>query len=62
MLIELAIAVYNDSLLETPSAWSWPARSLATAHEQMVWAAIAEGGWDVKLGLTEPHCRSATLS
>ena len=31
-LTELAVTVYNDSLLETPTAWSWPARSLAALH------------------------------
>ena len=33
-LLEVAVAVYNDSLHETLSAWSWPARSLAAQHEQ----------------------------
>ena len=53
-LIELAVTVYNDSLLETPTAWSWPARSLAALHQQRVWDAICEGGWDVELGRTAP--------
>ena len=53
-LTELAVTVYNDSLLETPTAWSWPARSLAAPHQQRVWSAICEGGWDAELGRTAP--------
>ena len=53
-LTELAVTVYNDSLLETPTAWSWPARSLAALHHQRVWGAICEEGWDVELGRTAP--------
>ena len=53
-LVELAVAVYNDSMLETPAAWSWPVRSLATVRERQVWTALSEGGWDVNLIPTEP--------
>ena len=53
-LIELAVTVYNDSLLETPTAWSWPARSLANLHQLRVWDAVCEDGWDVELGRAVP--------
>ena len=53
-LLEVAVAVYNDSLHETLSAWSWPARSLAAQHEQRVWSAVSENGWDTELTPTEP--------
>ena len=34
--------VYNDSLFETLTAWSWPARSLASMHAQRVLALEAD--------------------
>ena len=43
-LIKLAIDVYNDSKLLTPSAWSWPARSLATAHAEKQISSLKENG------------------
>ena len=36
VLVELATDVYNDSLVETPTAWSWPSRSLAAQHSRRV--------------------------
>ena len=35
-LTSLAVDVYNDSLLETLTAWSWPSRSLAHLHSERV--------------------------
>ena len=43
-LIKLAIDVYNDSKLLTPSAWSWPARALATAHADQLISSLNENG------------------
>ena len=43
-LIKLAIDVYNDSKLLTPSAWSWPARALATAHADQLISSMNENG------------------
>jgi hypothetical protein len=43
-LIKLAIDVYNDSKLLTPSAWSWPARALATAHVDQLISSLNENG------------------
>ena len=42
LLTHMAVEVYNDSLLETPSAWSWPARSLAPMHADHVVAITAD--------------------
>ena len=43
-LIKLAIDVYNDTKLLTPSAWSWPARALATAHAEQQISSLKENG------------------
>ena len=43
-LMKLAIDVYNDSKLLTPSAWSWPARALATAHADQLISSMNENG------------------
>ena len=45
-LIKLAIDCYNDSLIETLSARSWPARSLAQAHSDRQIKIYADQGWD----------------
>ena len=42
LLTHMAVEIYNGSLLETPSAWSWPARSLAPMHANHVLAITAE--------------------
>ena len=42
ILTQLAVDVYNDSLFETLTAWSWPARSLASMHVQRVLALEAD--------------------
>ena len=42
LLTHMAVEVYNDSLLETPSAWSWPARSLAPMHANHVLTITSE--------------------
>ena len=33
-LVHMAVDVYNDSKLLTPSAWSWPSRSLVSKHAE----------------------------
>ena len=33
-LVQMAVDVYNDSKLLTPSAWSWPSRSLYMLVEE----------------------------
>ena len=43
-LIKLAIDVYNYSKLLTPSAWSWPARALATAHAVQLISSLNQNG------------------
>ena len=32
-LIEMVVTTHNDSLLEKPIAWLWPARLLAALHQ-----------------------------
>lgn len=47
-LLYLCIDVYNDSLLETPSARTWPARSLANMMASSIQAKLKEN-WDAPL-------------
>ena len=46
MLISLSIDVYNDSLLLTPTAFSWPGRSLASLHSDQLISSFRENGFD----------------
>ena len=46
MLIRLSIDVYNDSLLLTPTAFSWPGRSLASLHSDQLISSFRENGFD----------------
>ena len=43
-LIKLAIDVNNDRKLLTPSAWTWPARALATEHADQLISSFKENG------------------
>lgn len=52
-LLHLCIDVYNDSLLETPSARTWPARSLSGMMASSVQAKLEEN-WDAKLESFDP--------
>jgi hypothetical protein len=45
-LLKMAIDVYNDSLIETPTAHSWPARSLAQDHALQLSKYFVNHGWD----------------
>ena len=46
MLIRLSIDVYNDSLLLTPTAFSWPGRSWASLHCDQLISSFRENGFD----------------
>lgn len=46
VLIRLAVDVYNDSILETPTARSWPARSLAQMHGNYLCEYFTQYGWE----------------
>ena len=46
MLIRLSNDVYNDSLLLTPTAFSWPGRSLASLHSDQLILSFRENGFD----------------
>ena len=46
MLIRLSIDVYSDSLLLTPTAFSWPGRSLARLHSDQLISSFRENGFD----------------
>lgn len=52
-LLHLCIDVFNDSLLETPSARTWPARSLSHMMASSVQAKLEEN-WDAKLESFDP--------
>ena len=54
ILIKLAVDVYSDSMIETPSAWSWPCRSLATLHSERLLSAMADHGWEWTFTPTSP--------
>ena len=45
-LVCLAIDVYNDSLVETQSARSWPSRSLSSVYANNMLEKFEEKGWD----------------
>ena len=47
--LKLAVDVYNDSLLETPTARSWLARSLAHEHAKNLSLHFEENGFDAPL-------------
>ena len=53
-LIRLAIDVYNDSKLLTPSAWSWPSRSLASLCAEKQIKTFNENGSDTSFSEYEP--------
>ena len=53
-LIRLAIAVYNDSKLFTPSAWSWPSQSLASLCAKKQITLFNENGSDTSFSEYEP--------
>ena len=53
-LVAMATDVYSDSLLETMSAWSWPARYLAHEHSERVNKMFAEHGWDWDFASSDP--------
>jgi hypothetical protein len=52
-LIVLCVDVYNDSLLETPTARSWPARSLASLRAHSIQQQLS-ADWDVELDNYNP--------
>lgn len=52
-LIALCFDVYNDSLLETPTARTWPARSLAALRAQSVQAQLAKD-WEANIDSFQP--------
>ena len=59
-LIQMAVDVYNDSKLLTPTAWSWPSRSLAQFHAEeqfKSYSNTAEGG----LGFSQFHPQAIHL-
>ena len=45
-LVCLAVDVYNDSLVETLSARSWPSRSLSSVYANSMLEKFEEKGWD----------------
>ena len=45
-LIRMAVDVYNDSIVKTLSAWSWPSRSLAQQHAENQVKQYADHGLD----------------
>ena len=45
-LVCLAIDVYNDSLVETLSARSWPSRSLSSVYANNMLEQFEEKGWE----------------
>lgn len=45
-LVKLAVDVYNDCQVETPTAWSWPSRSLANLHSDSLNKRFVDHGWD----------------
>lgn len=45
-LVCLAVDVYNDSLVETLSARSWPSRSLSSVYANNMLEKFEEKGWD----------------
>ena len=53
-LIRLAIAIYNDSQLLTPSAWSWPSRSLVSLCVEKQITLFNENGSDTSFSKYEP--------
>ena len=46
VLVRLAIDVYNDSLVETLSARSWPSRSLSCEYANYILDKFDKSGWD----------------
>ena len=48
MLLRMAVDVYNDCLIETVSARSWPMRSLACLASDHLLAAVRQNGADVE--------------
>lgn len=54
-LIALCMDAYNDSLLETPTARSWPARSLTTIRTKSIQAQLNDSNdWEVELDDYKP--------
>ena len=53
-LIKLAVDVYSDLVIETPSARSWTCRSLAAVHSDWLLSAMADHGWEWTLTPTIP--------
>ena len=53
-LIRLAIDVYNDSKLLTPSAWSWPSRSLASLCAEKQIKTFNDNGSDTSFSEYQP--------
>ena len=54
MLLRMAIDVYNDCLIETVSARSWPMRSLACLASDHLLAAMRQNGADVEFAPFTP--------
>ena len=48
MLLRMGVDVYNDCLIETVSARSWPMRSLACLASNHLLAAVRQNGADVE--------------
>ena len=53
-LIRIAVDVYNDSVIKTLSAWSWPSRSLAQQHAENQVAYYRDYGLDCPFAPFEP--------
>ena len=47
ILLEMSLDVYNDSRTETPSARSWPVRSLTSTMSENLFQKFNKDGWDV---------------
>nr|XP_022903860.1 uncharacterized protein LOC111416135 [Onthophagus taurus] len=55
-LIGLCIDVYNDSLLETPTARTWPARSLAAMRAKSIQSQLNDSNdWEIQLDEFQPR-------
>nr|XP_022910282.1 uncharacterized protein LOC111421371 [Onthophagus taurus] len=55
-LIGLCIDVYNDSLLETPTARTWPARSLAAMRAKSIQCQLNDSNdWEIQLDEFQPR-------
>jgi hypothetical protein len=59
VVVHLAIDVYNDSLVETLSARSWPSRSLSCEYANYILDKFDKNGWDtadISFNITSSMC------